>query len=81
MKANSSFFWFFFFHLLNYTIYIVSLQPQSSRSISPRRLTKQVALESPPPIMQPDPEENHSFYRSVHDRKASAAVGKLNRLE
>ncbi|XP_052119474.1 protein unc-79 homolog isoform X4 [Frankliniella occidentalis] len=47
---------------------------QSSRSISPRRLTKQVALESPPPQMLPDSEENHSFYRSIHDRKQSTAL-------
>ncbi|XP_069685618.1 protein unc-79 homolog isoform X4 [Periplaneta americana] len=42
-----------------------------SRGVSPRRLIKQVALDSPPPQLQGDSEEPHtSFYRAVHyDRK------------
>jgi hypothetical protein len=42
-----------------------------SRGVSPRRLIKQAALDSPPPHLQGDTEELHtSFYRAVHyDRK------------
>jgi hypothetical protein len=42
-----------------------------SRGVSPRRLIKQAALESPPPQLQGDTEEPHtSIFRAVHyDRK------------
>ncbi|KAJ9597429.1 hypothetical protein L9F63_011723, partial [Diploptera punctata] len=45
--------------------------PYSSRGVSPRRLIKQAALDSPPPQLQGDSDEPHSsFYRAVHyDRK------------
>jgi hypothetical protein len=47
-----------------------------SRGVSPRRLIKQAALDSPPPHMQGDTDEPHtSFYRTVHyDRKAVPAA-------
>ncbi|XP_063244249.1 protein unc-79 homolog [Bacillus rossius redtenbacheri] len=46
----------------------------SGRSSSPRRLIKQVALDSSPPHMQGDTEESRpGFYRAVHhDRKPPA---------
>jgi len=59
----------------------LSQQPASStpqhedtyprRSVSPRRLIKQAALDSPPAHLQGDTDEPHSsFYRTVHyDRK------------
>ncbi|XP_068085270.1 protein unc-79 homolog [Anabrus simplex] len=49
-----------------------------SRGVSPRRLTKQVALDSPPPHLQGESDDAHpTFYRGVHyDRKPYSGTSK-----
>lgn len=52
---------FVYFSYIWTSFHTISIFFQTSRSTSPRRLCKQVALESPPPQLTSDPDQ--AFYR------------------